>query len=54
MRGRLESSRSRDSGGTGPGLGIARNVAEQHGGTLVLRNVPAGGLEAILTLPRRA
>lgn len=50
---RLESSRSRDSGGTGLGLSIARNVAEQHGGTLVLRNVPAGGLEAVLTLPRR-
>lgn len=50
---RLESSRSRDSGGTGLGLSIARNIAEQHGGTLVLRNLPAGGLEAVLTLPRR-
>jgi signal transduction histidine kinase len=51
---RLESSRSRDSGGTGLGLSIARNIAEQHGGTLVLRNIPAGGLEAVLTLPRKA
>lgn len=51
---RLESSRSRDSGGTGLGLSIARNIAELHGGTLVLKNIPAGGLEAILTLPRRA
>jgi signal transduction histidine kinase len=50
---RLETSRSRESGGTGLGLSIARNIAEQHGGTLVLRNLPAGGLEAILTLPRR-
>jgi signal transduction histidine kinase len=51
---RLESSRSRDSGGTGLGLSIARNIAELHGGTLALRNLPAGGLEAVLTLPRRA
>ncbi|MEC5216065.1 signal transduction histidine kinase [Actimicrobium sp. GrIS 1.19] len=48
---RLETSRSRDTGGTGLGLTIARNVAESHGGTLVLRNHPDGGLEAILRLP---
>ncbi|MGH8378938.1 MAG: ATP-binding protein, partial [Gammaproteobacteria bacterium] len=39
-------------GGTGLGLGIARNVALLHGGTLTLRNHPEGGLEAVLTLPR--
>jgi len=50
---RLESSRSRDTGGTGLGLGIARNIAQMHGGDLLLRNRPCGGLEAILTLPRR-
>lgn len=50
---RLESSRSRDTGGTGLGLGIARNIAQMHGGDLLLRNHPCGGLEAILTLPRR-
>lgn len=48
---RLETSRSRDTGGTGLGLTIARNIAEQHGGTLRLRNHPGGGLEAVLTLP---
>jgi signal transduction histidine kinase len=51
---RLEASRSRDTGGTGLGLSIARNVARAHGGNLVLRNVPGGGLEAVLTLPRSA
>jgi signal transduction histidine kinase len=51
---RLEGSRSRDTGGTGLGLGIARNIARAHGGDIVLRNVPQGGLEAVLTLPRTA
>jgi signal transduction histidine kinase len=49
---RLESSRARDSGGTGLGLGIARNIARAHGGELVLRNRPGGGLIAELSLPR--
>ncbi|MEO8598626.1 MAG: ATP-binding protein [bacterium] len=49
---RIETSRSRQSGGTGLGLTIARNIAEQHGGTVTLRNHPDGGLEAVLTLPQ--
>lgn len=48
---RLESSRSRESGGTGLGLTIARNICEQHGGTLTLNNHAEGGLEAVLKLP---
>lgn len=51
---RLEGSRSRDTGGTGLGLGIARNIARAHGGDIILRNVPQGGLEAVLTLPRNS
>jgi signal transduction histidine kinase len=50
---RLEASRSRATGGTGLGLGIARNIARSHGGDLVLRNRREGGLAAVLTLPRR-
>jgi signal transduction histidine kinase len=49
---RLETSRSRETGGTGLGLTIARNIAERHGGTLTLRNLPEGGLEATLAIPR--
>jgi signal transduction histidine kinase len=49
---RLETSRSRETGGTGLGLTIARNIAERHGGTLTLRSLPEGGLEATLAIPR--
>ena len=48
---RCETSRSRETGGTGLGLGIARSIAEAAGGKLELRNHPQGGLEAVLTLP---
>lgn len=49
---RGEASRSRETGGTGLGLGIARNIARAHGGDLVLRNRAEGGLEAIVTFAR--
>lgn len=48
---RGEASRSRATGGTGLGLGIARNIARAHGGEITLRNLPGGGLEASLRLP---
>jgi len=51
---RLEPSRNPSTGGTGLGLAIARDIAQAHGGSLVLRNRESRGLEAVLTLPRSA
>jgi hypothetical protein len=50
---RLEGSRNRETGGTGLGLPIARNILRAHGGDVVLRNRPGGqgGLVAEVTLP---
>ena len=48
---RLEASRSRDTGGVGLGLAIARTIIQAHGGTIQLRNRTGGGLNAIVRLP---
>ncbi|GJJ04804.1 two-component sensor histidine kinase [Duganella rhizosphaerae] len=48
---RIETSRSRESGGTGLGLTIARNIAEQHGANVMLSNHAEGGLEVTLIVP---
>ena len=48
---RLEQSRNRETGGVGLGLPIARNMLRAHGGDIVLKNRPEGGLKAIVTLP---
>jgi signal transduction histidine kinase len=48
---RLEQSRNRETGGVGLGLPIARNMLRAHGGDVVLKNRPEGGLKAIVTLP---
>lgn len=49
---RLEGSRARHTGGVGLGLPIARAIAEQHGGSLVLHSAPGEGVRAVLSLPR--
>ena len=48
---RLEVSRNRETGGTGLGLPIARNILRAHGGDVVLSNRPSGGVKAAVTLP---
>lgn len=51
---RLEGSRSRETGGTGLGLAVARSVARAHGGDITFADRPGGGLVARLSLPRTA
>ncbi|MGW5501230.1 sensor histidine kinase [Streptomyces rochei] len=48
---RLDAARSRDDGGAGLGLAIARDVAVRHGGTLTVHDALAGGALFELRLP---
>ncbi|MFZ3596986.1 sensor histidine kinase [Streptomyces sp. BH104] len=48
---RLDDARTRDGGGAGLGLAIARDVAERHGGSLTVRSAPEGGALFELELP---
>jgi signal transduction histidine kinase len=48
---RLETSRSRETGGAGLGLAIARSIFRSHGGDVRLENRSERGLRAMATLP---
>ncbi|MDL2315584.1 HAMP domain-containing protein [Desulfovibrio sp. OttesenSCG-928-A18] len=48
---RVETSRNRESGGSGLGLSIARNMILLNNGSLSLTNRPEGGLQVKITLP---
>ena len=48
---RGEISRNRATGGSGLGLTLARAIARDHGGDIILGNREKGGLRAILCLP---
>jgi signal transduction histidine kinase len=48
---RLDEARSQSDGGAGLGLAIARDIAERHGGTLVLDSTVRSGARFVLTLP---
>ncbi|MGW7681023.1 ATP-binding protein [Kribbella sp. NPDC054772] len=48
---RLDTSRSRASGGSGLGLSIAREITRAHHGTIALTPSSSGGTTATVTLP---
>ncbi|MFD4480196.1 MULTISPECIES: sensor histidine kinase [unclassified Streptomyces] len=48
---RLDDARTRDDGGAGLGLAIARDVAARHGGTLTVSEAPGGGALFELRVP---
>ena len=49
---RLEASRSRDTGGIGLGMAIAKMVIDSHGGSIRLSSRAEGGLRVQVRLPR--
>ena len=48
---RVDSSRSRESGGTGLGLAITRQVAQRHGGELIIQSTLGKGSRFAVRLP---
>lgn len=48
---RLETSRNRETGGSGLGLAVARSIVRRHGGDIILDDRDGGGLIVRLSLP---
>ncbi|MEP1230469.1 MAG: ATP-binding protein [Litorimonas sp.] len=48
---RLDDARNQNVEGVGLGLAISRDIAQIHGGKIILEDSPKGGLRAILQLP---
>jgi heavy metal sensor kinase len=50
---RVDKARSREMGGAGLGLSIAKSIVEAHGGRIELDSAPGGGTTCTVTLPLR-
>jgi signal transduction histidine kinase len=51
---RVETSRNRETGGTGLGLTVALSAIRSHGGEIAFHNLPQGGFRVAVKLPRVA
>lgn len=49
---RMETSRSRLTGGAGLGLAVVRSLVDAHGGSLTIADAPTGGARFTVRLPR--
>lgn len=49
---RLEESRSRDTGGSGLGLALAKSIIDAHQGKIRYEEADSGGARAVIILPR--
>lgn len=48
---RVDEGRTRNTGGSGLGLSIVRNILSLHGGSITAKNRAEGGLEFLFSLP---
>ncbi|MFE5670845.1 sensor histidine kinase [Agromyces sp. NPDC056523] len=48
---RLDDARARDTGGSGLGLSIVREIARAHGGEVRVEDAPSGGTRLLVELP---
>jgi len=48
---RVENSRSRETGGSGLGLSICKNIVDAHNGEIYAQKSPSGGLSICINLP---
>jgi signal transduction histidine kinase len=48
---RLELSRTKETGGVGLGVTVARFIIRAHGGDVLLADAASGGLSVTVTLP---